>query len=64
MALPPDVEAAKERMDSAEAAARADVESVQSKQQQYDPKRRKQLLAELDKAMNEYLHKMAELLPK
>jgi hypothetical protein len=54
MALPPDVQAAKDRMDNAEAAARADVESGQ-----YDSKRRNALLAKLEQAMHEYLDMMA-----
>jgi len=57
MALPSDVQAAKKRMEKAEAAARADVESGRP----YDPKRRKPLLAKLQKAMKKYLDKMARL---
>ncbi len=57
MALPPDVRAAKRKMERAEAAARADVESGKP----YDPKRRKPLLAKLQKAMKGYLDKMAQL---
>jgi len=59
MPLPPDVQAAKERMERAEVAARADVESGQP----YNSERCKRLLAVLDRAMKAYLGKMVRLRP-
>ena len=59
MSLPLPVEAAKRRMDQAEAALRTDIESGKP----YDSKRRKQLLGNLDRAMGEYLEKLTQLRP-
>jgi hypothetical protein len=57
MPLPPDVQAAKDRMDKAETAARADVESNAPT----NTERRIKLLEELRLAMNDYIGKMARV---
>ena len=55
MSLPPDVQAAKDRMEKAEAAARADVESDAPR----NTERRIELLEELRIAMDDYIQKMS-----
>jgi hypothetical protein len=58
-ALPPDVQAAKERMNQADAALHADVESGQP----YNAERRHRLLDNLKRATDEYLDRMPRLRP-
>jgi hypothetical protein len=57
MPLPPDVQAAEDRMEKAKAAAQADVESTGPT----DPKRRIELIEELRRAMDDYLAKITRL---
>jgi hypothetical protein len=57
MPLPPDVEEAKARMDLADAALRADIESSGPK----DRIRRIQLIDELQLATDEYVEKISRL---
>ena len=57
MPIPPDVQAAKDRMDKAEAAARADIESDAP----IDRVRRVQLLDELQLAMDDYVEQIIVL---
>jgi hypothetical protein len=54
MPLPPDVQAAKDRMDRAKAALRADVESGT----ETDRARRRELIDELQRATDDYMEKL------
>jgi hypothetical protein len=56
MPLPPDVEEAKARMERADAALRADIESDGA-----DPKRRIRLIDELQLAADDYTEKIGRL---
>jgi hypothetical protein len=57
MSLPPDVQAAKDRMEKAEAAAHADVESDEPR----NTERRIELFEELRIAMDDYIQKVSRL---
>jgi hypothetical protein len=57
MPLPPDVVAARERMERADAALRADIESDQP----YNRERRIELIDELQIAADEYVEKISRL---
>jgi hypothetical protein len=57
MLLPPDVTAAKDRMERADAALRADIESDQP----YNRERRIRLIDELQMASDDYVEKISRL---
>jgi hypothetical protein len=59
MALSPEVIAAKERMNQAEAELRADAEGKES----YDSGRRRRLLRNCKRAMDEYLEAISRMRP-